>query len=84
MLRVVTLFCCTALLSYVAGSFLLPALGWSAESAAWNALVSLLIYGLPLLALGWDERVRLTVGLRRAARLPRALVARRGRDAVAR
>jgi hypothetical protein len=51
MLRAVVVFCCTAMLSYLAGVFLLPALGWNGEGAEWNALVSALIYGPPLLAL---------------------------------
>lgn len=63
MLQGIVVFCCTAMLSYVAGSFLLPALGWSGESAAWNGLLSAMIYGPPLLAMGWSGRAR----LRRAA-----------------
>ena len=51
----VVVFCLTATLSYVAGSFLLPAIGWKSDSAAWNLLLALLIYVPPLaiLAAGW-------------------------------
>lgn len=70
----VVVFCCTALLSYAAGSFLLPALGWDGRSAAWNALVSCFIYGPPLLMLLWGRHQRgdarwLTV---RTPRMPEA------------
>jgi hypothetical protein len=51
----VTVFCTTALLSYLAGSFLLPLLGWGSESAAWNMLLTALIYGPPLLVFSWGE-----------------------------
>jgi hypothetical protein len=53
MLLAVGLLCCTAMLAcYVAWSFLRPQLGWDVESARWNALLCLLIYTPPLLALG--------------------------------
>ena len=48
----VVLLSLSATLSYLAGSFLLPVLGWKGESAAWNLLVTGLIYLPPLLALG--------------------------------
>src|SRR5262249_43338762 len=57
----VGLFCCTAMLSYLAGVFLLPLLGWNGDGAEWNTLTSALIYGPPLLALlwgHWGSRVR--------------------------
>jgi len=72
----VGLFCCTAMLSYVAGSFLLPTLGWNVESAEWNALISALIYLPPLVLLGQGYRARgpaLWQGMRQ---LQRTLVAR--------
>jgi len=74
----VGLFCCTAMLSYVAGAFLLPALGRSVENASWNALVSILIYVPPLLVLGWGHRARGISLLRGARRLRRTWAARRG------
>jgi hypothetical protein len=53
MLLAVGLLCCTSILGcYVAWSFLRPQLGWDVESASWNALLCVLIYGPPLLALG--------------------------------
>jgi len=52
----VGLFCATAMLSYLSGGFLLPLLGWKDTSAEWNVLTSVLIYGLPLLALLPGER----------------------------
>jgi hypothetical protein len=48
-------FCCTAMLSYLAGVFLLPLLGWNGDGAEWNVLTSALIYGPPLLALSWGR-----------------------------
>lgn len=54
----VILLAFTAMLSYVAGSFLLPVLGWKSESAAWNALLALLIYLPPLVVLLGDWRLR--------------------------
>jgi hypothetical protein len=58
MLLVVGLLCCTAMLGcYVAWSFLRPQLGWDVESARWNALLCVLIYAPPLLALGANTRV---------------------------
>lgn len=80
----VGLFCCTAMLSYVAGSFLRPALSWDAESAGWNALVSVLIYGPPLLALGWSYRARGALVGQRLQGIVRALASGGKRDAVAR
>jgi hypothetical protein len=53
--RAVALFCCTAMLSYLAGVFLLPALGWDGEGLEWNALSAALIYGPPLLILLWGR-----------------------------
>ncbi|HEU5101379.1 MAG TPA: hypothetical protein VFU22_20290, partial [Roseiflexaceae bacterium] len=50
------IFCCTAMLSYLAGVFLLPLLGWNGDGAEWNGLTSALIYGPPLLALLWGRR----------------------------
>jgi hypothetical protein len=76
--RTVAVFCCTALLSYAAGSFLLPALGWDGRSAAWNALVSCFIYGPPLLMLILN-RPKHGAALRLAARTPRMLGARRSK-----
>ncbi|MBC8162471.1 MAG: hypothetical protein H7Z42_14770, partial [Roseiflexaceae bacterium] len=49
--KTIVLFSLTAMISYLAGSFLLPALGWQGESAAWNLLLTILIYGPPLLVL---------------------------------
>jgi hypothetical protein len=69
MIVVVGLLCCTAVLGcYVAWSFLRPQLGWGVDSAAWNALLCLLIYGPPLLALVGGARP----GMRaeRVARVP--------------
>jgi hypothetical protein len=74
----VGLFCCTAMLSYIAGSFLLPALGWNAESAEWNALVSTLIYLPPLVLLGRGYRARGLALWQDMRQLQRTLVARRG------
>jgi hypothetical protein len=55
----VGLLCCTAMLGcYVAWSFLRPQLGWDVESARWNALLCVLIYVPPLLALGAGARSR--------------------------
>lgn len=51
----VVLFSLTAMLSYLAGSFLLPVLGWPGDSAAWNALLTVLLYGPPLAVL-WKRR----------------------------
>jgi hypothetical protein len=62
MVWAIGLFCCTAMLSYLAGVFLLPLLGWNVDGAEWNALTSALIYGPPLLALlggRWMGRARL-------------------------
>jgi hypothetical protein len=54
----VCLLCCTAMLGcYVAWSFLRPLLGWDVESARWNALLCVLIYAPPLLALSASMRV---------------------------
>jgi hypothetical protein len=50
----IVVFCATAMLSYIAGSFLLPVLGWHPEGAAWNLLQTICIYTPPLLILGWD------------------------------
>ena len=51
----IVVFCCTAMLSYLAGVFVLPALGWSGDGAEWNALASAAIYGPPLLVLFWPS-----------------------------
>jgi len=51
-LGAVVLFCLTAMQSYVAVSFLLPALGWRADSLAWNLLLPTLVFAPPLLVLG--------------------------------
>jgi hypothetical protein len=72
---VVGLFCCTAMLSYLPGVFLLPLLGWNVDGAEWNALTSALIYGPPLLALLSGRRPGLA-RLRRRERLPRTIGAR--------
>jgi hypothetical protein len=56
----VGLFCCTAMLSYLVGVFLLPLLGWNGDGAEWNALTSALIYGPPMLALLWGRRLNLS------------------------
>lgn len=74
------LFCCTAMFSYIAGSFLLPLLGWASESAAWNALISALLYLPPLLIFGWRTPLRL---LKRTHSNP-VLVAQRDSDSRAR
>jgi len=77
-LVIVGVFCCTAMLGcYVAWSFLRPTLGWDVESARWNALLCVLIYG-PLLVLAarwragawlrrWAERLAPQGGRRPAA-----------------
>jgi hypothetical protein len=76
----VGLFCCTAMLSYLAGVFLLPLLGWDADSAEWNALTAALIYLPPLLAFAWGGRIRLAALWQRLQRLPHAVIARQGRS----
>jgi alpha-1,6-mannosyltransferase len=58
MVRCVGLFCCTALLSYLAGSFLRPALGWEGNGAAWNAFASVVIYGPSLAVLAAAQAPR--------------------------
>lgn len=73
---VVNVFCGTALLSYLGGSFLLPALGWEPKGAAWNALISVLIYLPPLLVAIWGGGPRLSLLARRVAQAPRALALR--------
>ena len=80
----VILFCLTSMLSYSAVAFLRPALGWNANSAAWNAVLSVLIYLPPLIALGWSYALDGMAILGKVARLPRMLVSRRGRDVVVR
>jgi hypothetical protein len=72
---VIGLFCCTAMLSYLASVFLLPLLRWNVDGAEWNALTSALIYGPPLLAL-LAGRQRGRPKLWRRERLPRVLPAR--------
>jgi hypothetical protein len=72
----VGLFCCTAMFSYIAGSFLLPALGWNVESAEWNALISALIYLPPLVLLGRGYRARGPALWQDLRQLLRQLVAR--------
>ncbi len=62
--RVVVVFCGTAMLSYLAGAFLLPVLGWDVDGAEWNALTSALIYIPPLLTLLWGRRLTLAEGWR--------------------
>ena len=74
MVWAIGLFCCTAMLSYLAGVFLLPLLGWNVDGAEWNALTSALIYGPPLLALLWGRWPRLM--RLRPARLRRQALAR--------
>jgi len=54
----VLLFCYTALLSYVGGGLLLPALGLSETSASREFLISALIYGPPLIVLVWGHLPR--------------------------
>jgi hypothetical protein len=73
------LFCCTAMLSYLAGVFLLPLLGWNVDGAEWNALTSALIYGPPLLALlpGWRRGAAWLRG-----RLPRGMAVREEGEAL--
>jgi hypothetical protein len=66
----VGVFCCTAMLSYLAGVFLLPVLGWNGDGAEWNALTSALIYGPPLVALLWGRRPGLAWP---RGRLPRSI-----------
>ncbi|GAB4210681.1 MAG: hypothetical protein OHK0022_44130 [Roseiflexaceae bacterium] len=75
MVAVVGIFCCTGMLTYLANTFLrtaidVPVGAWPGESAAWNILLSGLIYAPPLLGLLWRERRRETV--RRGARVARA------------
>jgi len=67
--RVVTVFGCTAMLSYLIWVYLLAALGWYGDSAAWNALASALIYLPPMLTLVWGRRIPLArwAGLLRPA-----------------
>lgn len=64
------LFCCTAMLSYTANVFLLTRLGWDIDnpalSAIWNTILSVLIYGPPLLALGWGRKLDVPELWRRA------------------
>jgi hypothetical protein len=72
---VIGLFCCTAMLSYLASVFLLPLLGWNVDGAEWNALTSALIYGPPLLAL-LSGRRRGRPKLLRRERLPRVVPTR--------
>jgi hypothetical protein len=83
----VGLFCCTAMLSYGADVFLLTRLGWDTDNvvlnAIWNAILSVLIYGPPLLALGWGRKLDLPGLWRRARELPQALRAADKHDAVA-
>ncbi|HEU4323325.1 MAG TPA: hypothetical protein VFS21_09240 [Roseiflexaceae bacterium] len=79
MVAVLGIFCCTGMLTYLANTFLrtaidVPVGAWPGESAAWNILLSLLIYAPPLLGLLWRERRRETV--RRGARGVRRLEAR--------
>lgn len=74
LVRLMGLFCCTAMLSYVANSFLRPALDVPAgalapESARWNLLLCLLIYAPPLLTLLW--RATGSIRVRRSERLAR-------------
>jgi hypothetical protein len=54
--RIVGVFCCTALLTYVESVYVLPLLGWHVDSAEWNALASAMLYGPPFLALLWHRR----------------------------
>jgi hypothetical protein len=72
--RVIGVFCCTAMLSYLGVVYWLPVLGWSVDGAEWNALTSALIYLPPLLTLLWGRRVTLAEGWRwvrrTAARVP--------------
>ena len=65
--RLVVVFCCTGMLSYLAGVFLLPALGWSGDGAEWNALTSALLYLPPLLAPLWGWRLAGSVRSRASA-----------------
>lgn len=51
LLAAVVLLSFTASVSYIAGSFLLPVLGWTGESAAWNLLLACWLYGPSLLVL---------------------------------
>ena len=60
----VMLFSLTAMLSYLAGSFLLPLLGWKGDSAVWNALLSVFIYGPPLLVLFSHRKAVVATGFR--------------------
>jgi hypothetical protein len=76
----VGLFCCTAMLSYLAGVFLLPLLGWDVDGAEWNVLTAALIYLPPLLAFAWGGRLKLAALWRRLQRLPHAVMARQGRS----
>jgi hypothetical protein len=80
----VIVFCLTSMLSYSAVAFLRPVLGWNANSAAWNALLTVLIYVPPLISLAWYYRLDHVAIFSRVVRFPRALVTRRGRNAVVR
>jgi alpha-1,6-mannosyltransferase len=84
MVVVVALFCLTSMLSYSATAFLLPRIGWTENSATWNALLSAIIYLPPLVALGWTHRSGGMDALRRMRRVPSALSARLGRGIMAR
>lgn len=50
-LAAVLLLSLTASVSYIAGSFLLPVLGWKGESPAWNLLLACWLYAPSLLVL---------------------------------
>lgn len=63
--RAVVVFCCTAMLSYMAFVFLLPALGWAGFSFEANILTSALIYLPPLQVLIWGAPARRPGLLRR-------------------
>jgi hypothetical protein len=72
--RLIVLFCCTAMLSYVANSLLRPILDVPSgalppDSARWNLLLCLVIYIPPLLALMW--RLTGKIRIRRSERLAR-------------
>lgn len=44
------------MLTYLAFTFVRPLLGWPGDGAAWQAVLALLVYGVPLLALLWPSR----------------------------
>ena len=75
----VGLFCLTALVSYVFGGLLLPALRLDEKSALRETLMSALLYGPPLVALAWGHSLDPLGWWRSLRRLPQAKISRRQR-----